>query len=66
MEALRNLRGDRGLEFRPGLDILQIPDKKNIELRWIENCGHSMLVQYPEKIGKIIFEFIETVNSTNQ
>ncbi|HOJ11573.1 MAG TPA: alpha/beta hydrolase [Clostridiales bacterium] len=50
--------GDRGLKHKPGREELQIPDKDNINLVWIENGGHSMLIQYPSLIGKEIASFI--------
>lgn len=52
------LWGDRNMDVRPGFEKLQIPNKKNYRAVWIENCDHSMLVQYPEQIGEIIAEFI--------
>lgn len=51
--------GDRGLEQRPSQDQLQIPRKPNIELVWLEHCGHSMLVQHPRQVGLLIAGFIE-------
>lgn len=50
--------GDRGWKDRPSRTQLQIPDKPNIELVWVEDGGHSFLVQFPDRIGEFISSFL--------
>lgn len=54
--------GDRGAP-RPSLETMQIPDKPNIEVAWIEGCSHSLLVEAPEKLAGIINGFIRRVST---
>jgi pimeloyl-ACP methyl ester carboxylesterase len=52
--------GDRG-NPRPNLETMQIPDKPNIEIAWIENCSHSLHVEAPELLAELINKFIHRV-----
>ncbi|NUM54485.1 MAG: alpha/beta hydrolase [Candidatus Hydrogenedentes bacterium] len=49
--------GDRSAP-RPTLDALQIPDRSNIELVWVANASHYLLVEDPEAVANAITTFI--------
>jgi pimeloyl-ACP methyl ester carboxylesterase len=51
------LYGDRGRE-RPHREQLYLPNRKNIILHWIEDASHNLPVEEPEKVAKVITEFI--------
>lgn len=49
--------GDRG-KPRRGLDALQLPDKPNIEIAWIADASHAMLVEAPDAVAAAVREFV--------
>ncbi|MGD9857563.1 MAG: alpha/beta fold hydrolase, partial [Planctomycetaceae bacterium] len=49
--------GDRA-KPRPDRRQLGIPDRKNIELVWLEGASHSLLLERPMLIAKAINEFV--------
>lgn len=49
--------GDRG-QPRPSRTVMAIPDRPNIELRWIVGCSHSLLVEAPEALATLINGFM--------
>jgi len=51
--------GDRGMSRRPNAQQLRIPERDNIELRWIENASHSLPFERPGDLAEIINGFIE-------
>jgi len=52
--------GDRGRE-RPGLDKLHIPERANIEMRWVANASHTLPLERPAEVAEAIGGFIERV-----
>jgi hypothetical protein len=69
MEALGLLRfpevhgsadpGDVG--ERPDLGKLYIPERKNIEVRWVENASHPLLLEAPEEVAGLVNEFVSRI-----
>jgi len=51
--------GDRGMSRRPNAQQLRIPERDNIELRWIENASHSLPFERPGDLAEIINGFVE-------
>jgi pimeloyl-ACP methyl ester carboxylesterase len=49
--------GDRGRD-RPGIDRLYIPERQNIEVVWIENASHPLLLEAPERVAGLINRFV--------
>lgn len=49
--------GDRGREL-PSREMLQIPSKTNIEIKWVQNASHNLLIEAPEILADFINEFI--------
>lgn len=49
--------GDRGRP-RPSREVLQIPEKDTIELVWIPDASHSLLVEAPDRLAELINGFI--------
>ncbi len=54
--------GDRGLT-RPGREKMRIPARPNIELVWMENSSHSLLIQCPESLARVMNDFIDRVQA---
>lgn len=52
------LWGDRGQATRPGRDVLQIPERGNIEVIWIPNASHGHLVEKPAAGAAAINAFV--------
>ncbi len=52
--------GDRGME-RPTLDQLQVPDRDNIEVKWIPEASHSLTLEAPRRVAQAINAFIYRV-----
>ena len=51
------LWGDRG-HPRPDRPTMRIPERRNIQLQWIRNASHYLLIEEPRQVGKLINEFI--------
>ncbi len=51
--------GDRGLPT-PTLRELLIPERKNIEVVWMEGASHSLLLERPREVAAAISSFIQT------
>ncbi len=69
MEFLQNtnlpiieIYGDRGKKH-PSLKQLYIPERPNIEVRWIKNASHSLPLEKPREIALVINEFIKKIES---
>lgn len=56
------LWGDRGAE-RPDRRKMMIPDRPNIELRWITGASHFLPLERPEETAIAIQEFIHQVEA---
>ena len=56
------LWGDRGRE-RPTLRQLQIPQRDNIKVQWIEDASHNLLLERPDEVACAITNFIETAEA---
>lgn len=53
--------GDRGRP-RPDRTTLQIPDKPNIKLAWMAGASHSLLIQAPEALARVVLNFLAEVD----
>lgn len=49
--------GDRGRP-RPSRQLLQIPDRNNIELHWVSHASHSLLYENPPEVARTVNSFI--------
>ncbi len=49
--------GDRGRP-RPSRELMRIPDRSNIELAWIAGASHSMLVERPGEVARLVAAFV--------
>lgn len=58
--------GDRGQKERPSREVMQIPDRENIQIFWIPNASHAHLVEQPEIEAEAINEFIAKVEARPQ
>lgn len=56
--------GDRG-NPRPAPELLRIPERPNIRLRWIPGAYHDLPRDCPEEVAKIIQEVSNYVEKTN-
>jgi pimeloyl-ACP methyl ester carboxylesterase len=54
--------GDRGRPT-PSRELLQIPERENIELCWIRNASHSFIEEYPEETARIVSAFIQRIEA---
>ena len=54
--------GDRDAP-RPSRELLQIPDRPNIELAWIAGASHSYLIEKPEAVAEVINAFVASVEA---
>ena len=52
------LWGDRG-HARPDRETMRIPDRENIDLVWLENASHSLLIEKPEAVAHEINAFVQ-------
>lgn len=50
--------GDRNLSPVPDRATMQIPDRENIEMAWIHNASHALLVEQPEAVARAMNGFI--------
>lgn len=50
--------GDRASD-KPTREQLGIPRRDNITLRWIENASHSLPLERPREVARLIMEFIQ-------
>ena len=50
--------GDRNLSPVPDRATMQIPDRENIEMAWIHNASHALLVEQPEAVAQAMNAFI--------
>lgn len=50
--------GDRGRR-RPSLEDLHIPDRENIQVKWIANASHPLPLEAPKEVAKAINGFID-------
>lgn len=64
-EALKNTElpvleiwGNRNMEPVPDRATMQIPERDNIEMAWIPNASHALLVEQPEAVALAINRFI--------
>ena len=58
--AVLEIWGDRG--YGPvSRKIMRIPDKKNIELRWIEGSSHKLTFDRPVEVAGLMDEFIRRI-----
>lgn len=53
--------GDRARP-KPTLEQMKIPNRNNIQLTWITNASHNLLIEAPEQLAKLINNFIENAN----
>jgi len=42
---------------------MQIPERRNIEVHWIENTSHSFINERPEEVARIVNDFIRRVET---
>ncbi|WP_339908154.1 alpha/beta hydrolase [Symmachiella dynata] len=49
--------GDRG-RARPTRENLRIPERDNIQLKWVDNSSHSLHYQHPRRVAEAINRFI--------
>jgi pimeloyl-ACP methyl ester carboxylesterase len=49
--------GDRGRR-RPPRTALQLPDRENVRLHWIENASHSLLIERPRDLSEVVTSFV--------
>ena len=49
--------GDRGRP-KPDRNALQIPERDSIEIAWVDGSSHSLLIQAPKNVAKLLVEFI--------
>jgi len=52
--------GDRG-NPQASLEQLQIPDRPNIEVAWIENSSHSLMIENPQSLATAVTRFIDVL-----
>ena len=52
------LWGDRGMPHRPSLTQMKIPDRPNIELRWIAGVSHYLPMERPREVAEAVNHFI--------
>lgn len=45
----------------PDRKTMRLPDRKTIELVWLENASHSLLIEEPVAVAKHIDRFIHRV-----
>lgn len=53
--------GDRGLKPRPSRDDLQIPERSNIELIWIDDACHYCLISKPGETAAAVNGFCDKI-----
>jgi pimeloyl-ACP methyl ester carboxylesterase len=55
------LWGDRKLPYHPNREMMQIPDRPNIELQWIAGASHFLPLERPGDVAKAMNAFIRRV-----
>ena len=55
--------GDRNMTPVPDRATMQIPERDSIEISWIGNASHALLVEQPEAVAKAINAFIQNVEA---
>jgi pimeloyl-ACP methyl ester carboxylesterase len=50
--------GDRNMNPVPDRATMQIPERESIEMAWIANASHALLVEQPEAVAEAINAFI--------
>ena len=50
--------GDRGA-VPPPLSAMKIPARPNIDVVWMKNASHSLLIERPAEVANAITRFIE-------
>jgi pimeloyl-ACP methyl ester carboxylesterase len=53
------LWGDRRMEQRPSRAQMKIPDRPNIELRWVAGASHFLPLERPAEVAAAVNEFIK-------
>lgn len=53
--------GDRG-NPRPNREALRIPDRANIEIAWVADASHLVLLEDPAEVARLVLEFLEKIN----
>jgi len=53
--------GDRNMNPVPDRATMQIPERDSIEIAWIANASHALLVEQPEAVAMAINAFIRNV-----
>ncbi len=53
--------GDRGKPW-PNRKALRIPEKDNIEIAWITNASHLVLVEDPAEVARLVLKFLKKNN----
>jgi pimeloyl-ACP methyl ester carboxylesterase len=53
--------GDRG-EPRPNREALRVPDRNNIEISWITDASHLVLLEDPDQVARLVLEFMKKNN----
>lgn len=53
-----HLWGDRG-KPRPDRTALQIPDRPSIDVAWIPDASHPLLIEAPDAVAEVVRRFIE-------
>jgi pimeloyl-ACP methyl ester carboxylesterase len=49
--------GDRSRPH-PSREVMRIPDRPNIELAWIPNTSHNLLVEAPDRLAELMNPFV--------
>ncbi len=55
--------GDRNMSPVPDRATMQIPERESIEMAWIPNASHALLVEQPESVASAINAFIQKVET---
>lgn len=56
--------GDRGRP-RPSRQQMRIPDRRNIELVWMEGSSHSLLIECPQAVARETARFLDCWEARN-
>jgi pimeloyl-ACP methyl ester carboxylesterase len=52
--------GDRS-SVRPDMEALQIPERPNIEIGWVRDASHSVLLEDPAQVARLVTRFMAEV-----
>ena len=58
------LWGDRNIPH-PSREVMQIPDRPNIELEWIPGASHFLPLERPVEVAEAVNAFIRRVEQTS-